>query len=217
MMTSSFLPCDLSVRRAWRKAIQHLKELLPSDQQATQRGRKVTSRRGRGRRSRLYLPVTRLPLPVGTSDGRCGGGGPSRAGSATSRRGGDPPRGKSWGPRTLPSRFQPARTSDPKLRKFTVKLKSDFQYHPEKTKLGVIFDLGEQQTLVQALLPTSGLTKNLGLACDWRLQYTIVTKAKLGHLLVASSIGRVDNDMMLAYCIKTVKEKKEGQKQTCQL
>ena len=65
-----------------------------------------------------------------------------------------PPRGKSWGPRTLPSRFQPARTSDPKLRKFTVKLKSDFQYHPKKAKLGVIFDLCEQQT------------KNLGLACD---------------------------------------------------
>ena len=51
-----------------------------------------------------------------------------------------PPRGKSWGPRTLPSRFQPARTSDPKLRKFTVKLKSDFRYHPKKAKLGVIFE-----------------------------------------------------------------------------
>ena len=70
---------------------------------------------------------------------------------------------------------------------------------------------------MQALLPTSGLTKNLGLACDWRLQYTIVTQEKLGHLLVASSVGRVDNDMMLAYCIKTAKEEKEGQKQTCQL
>ena len=128
-----------------------------------------------------------------------------------------PPRGKSWGPRTLPSRFQPARTSDPKLRKLTVKLKSDFQYHPKKTKLGVIFDLCEQKTLVEALLPTSGLTKNLGLACDWRLQYTIVTKEKLGHLLVASSIGRVDNDMMQGYCIKTVKEKNESQKQTWQL
>ena len=68
-----------------------------SGQQATQRGRKVTSRRGRGRRSRLYLPVTRLPLPVGTSDGRCGG--PSRGGSATSRRGGDPPSGKVLGPK----------------------------------------------------------------------------------------------------------------------
>ena len=127
-----------------------------------------------------------------------------------------PPRGKSWGPRTLPSRFQPARTSDPKLRKLTVKLKSDFQYHPKKGKTGS--DLCEQKTLVEALLPTSGLTKNLGLACDWRLQYTIVTQEKLGHLLVpSSSIGRVDNDMMLAYCIKTAKEKKEGQKQTCQL
>ena len=70
-----------------------------SGQQATQRGRKVTSRRGRGRRSRLYLPVTRLPLPVGISDGWCGGGGPSKGGSATSRRGGDPPSGKVLGPK----------------------------------------------------------------------------------------------------------------------
>ena len=50
---------------------------------------------------------------------------------------------------------------------------------------------------MQALLPTSGLTKNLGLACDWRLQYIIVTQEKLGHLLVASSMGRVDNDGLL--------------------
>ena len=213
MMTSSFLPYDLSVRRAWRKAIQHLKGAPPSlASRPLREGERslagVEEADEAGYICRLPGSPSQLEPVTGGVVGLVGVVRPPVGGAAT------PPRGKSWGPRTLPSRFQPARTSDPKLRKFTVKLKSDFQYHP---KLGVIFDLCEQQTLVQALLPTSGLTKNLGLACDWRLQYTIVTQEKLGHLLVASSIGRVDNDMMLAYCIKTAKEKKEGQKQTCQL
>ena len=97
MMTSSFLPYDLSVRRAWRKAIQHLKGAPPS----------LASRPLReGERSLAGVEeadeagyICRLPGSPSQLEPVTGGGGPSRAGSATSRRGGDPPSGKVLGPK----------------------------------------------------------------------------------------------------------------------